>query len=149
VKSAADGHHSGSTFPGDIGGDGEADRRDDRGRGALVRLAALVVVPAAVVFAACGTTDQASKETLPPIRTTSSTEAPATSTIPEGVRFYVIKRGDTLAAIAASFSVTVQSIVDLNGLENADSIQAGQTVEIPSGIIVIDELPEPPESTTG
>ncbi len=121
----------------------------DRGTPTLLRVAALVVVPAVIVFAACGTTDQASKETLPPIRTTTSTAAPETTTIPDGVRFYVIKRGDTLAAIAASFSVTVQSIVDLNGLGNADAIQAGQTVEIPSGIIVIDELPEPPVTTTG
>lgn len=147
--SAADGHYTGTSFPGDSDSEGERDRGGDRGRGVLVRVAALVAAPAVVVFAGCGTTDEASKETLPPIRTTSSTEAPATSTIPEGVRFYVIKRGDTLAAIAASFSVTVQSIVDLNGLANADAIQAGQTIEIPSGIIVIDELPEPPESTTG
>lgn len=106
-----------------------------------------MLVPATLGLAACGTTDQASKETLPPIRTTTSTSAPATTTIPEGTRFYVIKRGDTLAAIAASFSVTVQSIVDINGLENADAIQAGQTLEIPSGIVVIDELPEPPTTT--
>jgi hypothetical protein len=45
--------------------------------------------------------------------------------------------------------VTVQSIVDLNGLVNANAIQAGQTIEIPSGIIVIDDLPEPPSTTTG
>jgi LysM repeat protein len=119
------------------------------GRSVVVRVAALAAAPAVVLFAACGTTDEASKETLPPIRTTSSTSPPATTTIPDGVRFYVIKRGDTLAAIAASFSVTVQSIVDLNGLVNANAIQAGQTIEIPSGIIVIDDLPEPPSTTTG
>ena len=95
-----------------------------------------MVVPATLGLVACGTTDQASKETLPPIRTTTSTSAPATTTIPEGTRFYVIKRGDTLAAIAASFSVTVQSIVDLNGLENADAIQAGQTLEL-IGILML------------
>lgn len=118
-----------------------------RRRRAIRVAAASMLVPATFGLAACGTTDQASKETLPPIRTTTSTSAPATTTIPEGTRFYVIKRGDTLAAIAASFSVTVQSIVDLNGLENADAIQAGQTLEIPSGIVVIDELPEPPTTT--
>jgi LysM repeat protein len=121
--------------------------RRGRRRGAIGGAFAALLVPASVGFAACGTTDQASTETLPPIRTTTSTTAPATTTIPEGTRFYVIKRGDTLAAIAASFSVTVQSIVDLNGLENADAIQAGQTLEIPSGIVVIDELPEPPTTT--
>ena len=100
----------------------------------MVRIAALLVAPAVLALAACGTTDQASKEPLPPIRTTTSTSAPATTTIPEGIRFYIIKRGDTLAAIAASFSVTVQSIVDVNDLANADAIQAGQTIEIPSDV---------------
>jgi LysM repeat protein len=130
--------------------DGNANRAgaaSDSRRRATGRAMALMLVPATLGLVACGTTDQASKETLPPIRTTTSTSAPATTTIPEGTRFYVIKRGDTLAAIAASFSVTVQSIVDLNGLENADAIQAGQTLEIPSGIVVIDELPEPPTTT--
>jgi LysM repeat protein len=121
-----------------------------RRRGVLVRMGALIGAPGMLVLAlaACGTTDEASKETLPPIRTTTSTTAPATTTIPEGARFYVIKRGDTLAAIAASFNVTVQSIVDLNGLENADAIQADQTIEIPSNVVVIDELPTTVAPTT-
>jgi LysM repeat protein len=118
--------------------------------GPLARLGVVLGVPSLLVLglAACGTTDQASKETLPPIRTTTSTVAPATTTIPEGARFYKIKRGDTLAAIAASFNVTVQSIVDLNGLENADAIQADQTIEIPSNVVVIDELPTTGAPTT-
>ena len=61
--------------------------------------------------------------------------------MPPGQRFYTIKPGETLGVIAASFEVTVQSIVDLNGLANPDAIQAGQTIEIPSGITVIAELP--------
>lgn len=97
--------------------------------------------------AGCGTTDQASRQTLPPIRTTIAVTTSSSSTIPEGQRFYQIKRGDTLAVIAASFGVTVQSIVDLNGLANPDAIQAGQTIEIPSGVVVVDELPAVPEST--
>ena len=52
-----------------------------------------------------------------------------------------------LQIIAASFGVTVQSIVDLNGLANPDAIQAGQTIEIPSGIVVVEDLPAAPEST--
>ncbi len=111
-------------------------------------LIALPVVVGAIA-AACGTTDQASRETLPPIRTTSSTTSTTTTTLPEGQKFYKIQRGDTLARIAASFGVTVQSIVELNGLANPDAIQAGQTIEIPSGVIVVDELPDPPATTTG
>ena len=37
--------------------------------------------------------------------------------------------------------MTVQSIVDLNGLANPDDIQAGQTLEIPTGIVVANQLP--------
>ncbi len=115
-----------------------------RHRTAVAVALPLSIALGAVGLSACGTTDSASKETLPPMRTTTSTSAPATTTIPEGVRFYTIQRGDTLAAIAASFQVTVQSIVDLNGLPSPDDIQAGQTLEIPSGIIVVEELPEAP-----
>lgn len=109
----------------------------------------LAFAAAAGVAAGCGTTDPASQERLPPIRTTVATTSTTSTSIPEGQRFYTIKRGDTLAAIAASFEVTVQSLVDLNGLANPDGIQAGQTIEIPSGIVVVAELPTPPASTTG
>jgi LysM repeat protein len=84
------------------------------------------------LVAACGTTDEASRQTLPPIRTTTSTTS-TTTTIPND-RFYTIQRGDTLAVIAAKFRVTIESIVDLNGLPNPDAIQAGQTIEIPSNV---------------
>jgi LysM repeat protein len=112
--------------------------------------AALVVAfsVGAVVLGACGTTDPASQERLPPIRTTIATTTTTTTTIPPGQRFYTVKPGDTLGNIAASFDVTVQSIVVLNGLASADAIQAGQTLEIPAGIVVIDELPTPPGAAT-
>jgi LysM repeat protein len=113
------------------------------------QLAALgVALLVAVVAVGCGTTDSASQERLPPIRTTLATTSTTSTTIPEGQRFYTIKRGDTLAAIAASFEVTVISIVDINGLDNPDDIQAGQTIEIPSGIVVVADLPTPPTLTT-
>ncbi len=107
------------------------------------------VVAAGLVAVACGTTDSASRETLPPIVTTTSSTLPPT-TPPELAEriFYTIKRGDTLQQIANSFSVTVQSIIDLNGITNPDSIAAGQTVEIPTGLLVIEELPDPPAEPT-
>ncbi len=96
------------------------------------RLAILVVASSGALLAACGTTDEASRETLPPIQTTTSTTS-TTTTIPND-RFYTIQRGDTLAVIAARFQVTVESIVELNGLANPDDIQAGQTIEIPANV---------------
>jgi LysM repeat protein len=105
---------------------------------------ALVSLPVviALVGGGCGTTDQASDEPLPPIRTTTSTTTIPGTTIPEGVRkFYVIKSGDTLAKIANSFDVTMQSLIDLNNIENPDNVSAGATLEIPVGIIVVSNLP--------
>jgi LysM repeat protein len=100
------------------------------------------------VAVGCGTTDPASQERLPPIRTTLVTTTTTTTTIPPGQRFYTVKQGDTLGKIAAGFEVTVQSIVDLNKLASPDAIQAGQTLEIPSGIVVIAELPNQTAATT-
>jgi len=109
---------------------------------------ALLVVALAVGASACGTTDPAAQERLPPIITTIATTSTTTTTIPAGQRFYTVKQGDTLGAIAASFEVTVQSIVDLNKLASPDAIQAGQTLEIPSGIVVIADLPSATAATS-
>jgi|TARA_R110002110_G_scaffold19534_4_gene80613 LysM repeat protein len=116
-------------------------RTRTRSRRLSVALVSLPVV-IALVAGACGTTDQASNEPLPPIRTTTSSTTTPGTTIPEGLRqFYVIKSGDTLAKIASSFDVTMQSLVELNNIENPDNVPAGATLEIPAGILVISELP--------
>ncbi len=126
----------------------------ERRPGSRPRLSGVAVAGLPVLFAlvagACGTTDKASKEPLPPIRTTTSTTTIPGTTLPEGVRqFYTIKSGDSLASIAAATGVTVQSIVELNGIDNPDTIQAGQTIEIPAGIVVIDDLDALTSTTEG
>ena len=127
--------------------DRAARRQGPRLTGVAVASLPLVL---ALAVAACGTTDKASSEPLPPIRTTTSTSTIPVTTLPEGVRqFYTIKRGDTLASIAGATGVTVQSIIDLNKIDNPDAIQAGQTIEIPSGIVVIDDLDALTPSTEG
>ena len=92
-------------------------------------------MPAAAVatlLAACGTTDEASRQTLPPLETTTTTTT-TTTTVPVE-RFYTVQRGDILAVIAAERGVTVDAIVQLNDLASADAIQAGQVLEIPSNV---------------
>tara|TARA_B110000037_G_scaffold107904_1_gene125028 strand:+ start:1147 stop:1527 length:381 start_codon:yes stop_codon:yes gene_type:complete len=116
-------------------------RTQTRSRRSSVALVSLPLV-IALVAGACGTTDEASNEPLPPIRTTTSTTTIPGTTIPEGVRqFYVIKSGDTLAKIASSFDVTMRSLIELNNIENPDNVSAGATLEIPAGIVVIANLP--------
>jgi LysM repeat protein len=46
---------------------------------------------------------------------------------------YLVRRGDTLAAIAARHGTTVQAIVQANGLANPNYIYPGQRLAIPGG----------------
>jgi LasA protease len=57
---------------------------------------------------------------------------PAVALDGNGVETYVVQRGETLTLIAAVFGCTVEEIVAANGLPDADSISAGQTIYIPT-----------------
>lgn len=92
-----------------------------------------------VVGVACGTTDPAAQERLPPIQTTIASTTTTTTTVAPGDFLYVVQPGDTLGKIAERFSVTIAAIVERNGLASADDIQAGQSLEIPEGLLVIDD----------
>ncbi|MGA9277735.1 LysM peptidoglycan-binding domain-containing protein [Ilumatobacter sp.] len=93
---------------------------------------AIVPVAALGLVAGCGTTDEASRMTLPPLETTTTTTT-TTTTIPQE-RFYTVQSGDILAVIASQRGVTVEAIVELNALESPDAIQAGQVLEIPANV---------------
>ena len=56
---------------------------------------------------------------------------PDTSTISvlDGSKYRVVK-GDTLSEIAATFDTTVEKLVQLNGIENPNSIQIGQVLRL-------------------
>ncbi len=53
---------------------------------------------------------------------------------------YVVQPGDTLFAIAQRFGTTVEELVALNQLADADSLEVGQVLRLPSG-----SMPSPPE----
>ena len=108
-------------------------RRPDR------TLIAATVAVLGVVGVACGTTDPAAQERLPPIQTTTPTTTSTTTTVAPTDFLYVVQSGDTLGKIAERFSVTVIAIVERNGLSSADDIQAGQSLEIPEGLLVVDD----------
>ncbi len=55
----------------------------------------------------------------------------ASSTTTEGPITYQVKRGETLAAIAARFGVTVSTIVAANQLATPDRVTEGQVLQIP------------------
>jgi LysM repeat protein len=48
---------------------------------------------------------------------------------------YVVKPGDTLEEIAATFGVTVEAIVEANNIEDPDHIEVGQVLVIPNNLV--------------
>jgi LysM repeat protein len=100
---------------------------------------AAVLAVLTVVGVSCGTTDPAAQERLPPMQTTVPTTSTTTTTVAPGDFLYVVQSGDTLGKIADRFNVTIVAIVERNGLPSADAIQAGQKLEIPEGLLVIDD----------
>jgi len=108
------------------------------------RLWGLAGVAAFLPLAAvsCGD-DSASSETLPPIVTVSTTTTLFVTTTTVQL-YYTVKRGDTLGKIAKAFQVRIADLMALNGIPNADDIQAGQELKIPTGVVVVDTLPTPP-----
>jgi len=99
-----------------------------------------VLLPLSAV--SCGD-DGVSSATLPPIVTVSTTTTILVTTTTVQL-YYTVKRGDTLGKIAKAFQVRIADLMALNGIPNADDIQAGQELKIPTGVVVVDTLPTPP-----
>ncbi len=49
---------------------------------------------------------------------------------------YVVQKGDNLLSIALKYNTTVDALMAANGLQNADSLQLGQQLQIPGQSIV-------------
>ena len=58
---------------------------------------------------------------------------------PTPAGLYVVQQGDTLSGLAEDFGTTVEELMAANGLIDANAIQAGQTLLIPS--LISDTLP--------
>ena len=59
---------------------------------------------------------------------------------------YAVQQGDTLGSIARRFGTTVQALVALNNLANADNIIVGQVLKLPSGASVQAGATQPAQS---
>ena len=57
-------------------------------------------------------------------------------------RGYYVQPGDSLSVIADVAGVSVEQLMDLNGIDNADSIVIGQLLLLPPGITVEQDLPD-------
>ena len=64
------------------------------------------------------------------------TATPWPANLPRGTKLpYVVQFGDTLDLIAAKFLSTVEEIMKLNNLENANQIFAGQVLQVPVNLV--------------
>lgn len=61
-----------------------------------------------------------------------ATAAPATGSPSRATITYTVQSGDTLAKIAARFGVTVEQMVASNDIEDANLVEVGQVLMIPS-----------------
>jgi LysM repeat protein len=46
-----------------------------------------------------------------------------------------------------AIQVRVKDLMEINGITNADDIQAGQELQIPTGAVVYDSLPSLPDTS--
>ncbi len=75
------------------------------------------------------------------------TATPVPANLPPGTKVnYIVSAGDTLAAIASKFNSTVDDILKLNQLTDANSIYVGQTLVIPVNLVT-PTATRPPTST--
>lgn len=80
---------------------------------------------------------------IPPVTTTTTTTLPPLDELPEGTRSpveqtYTIRAGDSLAAIAADFDITLEQLVNYNQFPNGANqlILPGDEIKIPPGALV-------------
>jgi LysM repeat protein len=93
---------------------------------------------------------EATETPTSPAPTTPAPETTATVTPPAAGGTYVVRTGDTLFRIAVANNTTVDILLSLNNITNANQIFVGQTLILPSGSTGgTTETPEAPESTEG
>lgn len=112
---------------------------------ALVALVA-VAIAAAFVMRSCDDESEVVPASLAPLTTTStSTTTTTTTTLPPPVT-YEIRSGDSLFSIAQLFGISVAELIELNGIDDPDRIEAGDELLIPPTATT--QPPEPTDATT-
>jgi LysM repeat protein len=85
---------------------------------------------------------------IPPPGTELSTPTPLPEGLPRGTRIeYIVQPNDTLAFIAADFNSTVEDILEVNELEDANSIYVGQVLIIRVNLVTPVPTATAPEAT--
>ena len=54
---------------------------------------------------------------------------------------HTVRRGETVASIAAKYKCSSETLMKLNGIRSARSLQAGQRLKLPGGVPAVEEAP--------
>ena len=101
----------------------------------------LVLVVSILTFVACGSESEPASPTLSPTASLGLTSEPALTFSPTVASSplasactptpYTVQPGDSLSVIAASFSVTLDALMQANSIADADLIVVGEVLQIP------------------
>jgi murein DD-endopeptidase MepM/ murein hydrolase activator NlpD len=94
-----------------------------------------LIIPGRAPTSATAASRTATPSGQSPTRAAAGASPPARSTAGSkdaNHTIYVVKRGDALATIAQQFGVTVEELVRINNLANANLISVGQSLVIPN-----------------
>jgi LysM repeat protein len=107
--------------------------------------AGMVVFSLAAVASSFVDGDGETSVTSPSDATTTSV-AQSTTTTSAPPTTYTVQMGESLFTIAQKYSLNMQEIIDLNGIEDPDKIAAGDILKLPAGsgfVAVIPNTTEP------
>lgn len=103
-----------------------------------MRFCLMLVLPLVVALTACDASPNSNDSSAPPGITrvavvatpnpTPPTPTPVSVTIYER---YIVRAGDTLSGISQRFDISIDELIKINGLSNANALQAGQQLKIP------------------
>ena len=91
-------------------------------------VAAVVVVALGLAAGAC---TYRSGEVSKRPTTTTTPPPPTEPPPPPAPQEYTVAAGDTPAEIAAQFGITVEALMETNGITDSGSLQVGQVLQIP------------------
>jgi LysM repeat protein len=101
--------------------------------GPVVPLLSVLVLVVVLVLAACsgGDGDSASDTSVPTTRPILTTTLATSTTAPTVGQAYTIQAGDTLGRIASDFGITLDRLLEFNGLDGTEILQPGHRILIP------------------
>jgi LysM repeat protein len=80
-----------------------------------------------------------------PVASAQANTPAAPATAPAAPQYYRVKSGDTIARIASAYTVSAESLISLNDLEDIGGIHVGQELKLPAGAVIPADAPVAPK----